>query len=207
MTRAEQKELTRHKVIDATLEIIAKEGLSGVTMAKVAATSGFSKGTGNFHFQSKKQLLRETLRTLQREFDLTWKTALSKAGPSPVHQLRALIHTMLQPPIANPDRISAWLAFWGESPARTAYIEISGAAYREWQALIEKLLKQIASDNSNLHGMNVRTIAFSLTAMMTGCWLESLLSPEIFKLKDGNQACHAYLASFFPEFKPFINDT
>ena len=200
MTRAEQKMLTQQRVIDATLDIIAREGLSGVTMAKIAATAGFSKGTGNFHFQSKKQLLRETLRSLQGEFEATWRAAVAEAGPSPVRQLCALIQSMLQPPIANPDRLSVWFAFWGENPSRSTYREICATPDREWQAAIEKLLQQIAGDNMSQLGMSLRTITFSLTAMMTGCWLESILSPDFFELKDAIRACYAYLASFFPEF-------
>ena len=46
------------------MEVIASEGLTGVTMAKVAEQAGLSRGIGNFHFQSKEQLLLETLSTL-----------------------------------------------------------------------------------------------------------------------------------------------
>ena len=55
ITRTEQKKLTRQKIIDATFDVIAKEGFSGVTMAKVAETAGLSRGIGNFHFQSMEQ--------------------------------------------------------------------------------------------------------------------------------------------------------
>ena len=57
MTRTEQKLLTRQKLIESTMEVIAAEGFSGVTMAKVAERAGLSRGIGNFHFQSKEQLL------------------------------------------------------------------------------------------------------------------------------------------------------
>ena len=201
ITRAEQKKLTRQKIIDATFAVIAKEGFSDVTMAKVAETAGLSRGIGNFHFQSKEQLLIETLRTIQREFDVAWTSAVAQAGPAPVDQLRALIRSLLEPPIANPDRLSVWFAFWGEMPSRAAYAEICAAPDREWRAVIEKILQQIAADKFNSHGMNLQAIAYSLTAMMTGCWLEYLLSPGSFKPQDAVQACFAFLASFFPDFK------
>jgi TetR/AcrR family transcriptional repressor of bet genes len=67
ITRAKQKQHTRQKLIEATMEAIASEGFSGVTMAKVAEKAGLSRGIGNFHFQSKEQLLLETLHTLYKE--------------------------------------------------------------------------------------------------------------------------------------------
>ena len=36
MTRTEQKQQTRQKLIEATMAVIGSEGFSGVTMAKVA---------------------------------------------------------------------------------------------------------------------------------------------------------------------------
>ena len=64
ITRTEQKQLTRQKLIEATFEVIAAEGFSGVTMAKVAQCADLSRGIGNFHFQTKEQLLLETLHAL-----------------------------------------------------------------------------------------------------------------------------------------------
>ena len=201
ITRAEQKKLTRQKIIDATFAVIAKEGFSGVTMAKVAETAGLSRGISNFHFQSKEQLLLETLRAIQREFDVAWTRAVDEAGPSPANQIRALIRSVLEPPIATPDRLSVWFAYWGESPSRATYREICGQADREWQTVIESILQQLPADKFNSHGMNMQTIACSLTAMISGCWLEYLLSPSSFEPVDAIEACFTYLESFFPDFE------
>jgi TetR/AcrR family transcriptional repressor of bet genes len=83
MTRVEQKQQTRQKLIKATMGVITTEGFSGITMAKLAERAGLSRGIGNFHFQSKEQLLLETLRTNYFEFDAAWKPLL----PMPVLHL------------------------------------------------------------------------------------------------------------------------
>ena len=201
ITRAEQKQLTRQKIIDATLDVIAKEGFSGVTMAKVAETAGLSRGIGNFHFQSKEQLLLETLLFLQQEFDVAWTSAITKAGPSPIVQLTALIRSVLEPPVADYKKLSVWIAYWGEAPSRTNYKEICAVYDRVYYAAIEKLLDQMVNDTFESHGMSLSTIANGLIAMIDGFWLEYLLSPNRFFPKDAVQACFAYLASFFPEFQ------
>ena len=97
ITRAEKKQQTRQKLIEATMEVIASEGFSGVTMAKVAEKANLSRGIGNFHFQSKEQLLLETLRTLYTEFDEGWRNAVADAGSSPYDQISAVIVTTLTP--------------------------------------------------------------------------------------------------------------
>ena len=201
VTRAEQKQHTRQKLIEATMEVIASEGFSGVTMAKVAEKAGLSRGIGNFHFRSKEQLLLETLRTLYQEFDDGWRNAVVDAGSSPVDQLKDLIKTTLNPPIADFKKIALWLAYWGEAPSREKYLEICAAHDREWDATVENILRPMVDDKFNSHGMTLAKIAQSLTAMIDGFWVEYLIADGRYTPEDAVKACFAFLASFFPEFK------
>lgn len=201
ITRAKQKQYTRQKLIEATMAVIASEGFSGVTMAKVAEKAGLSRGIGNFHFQSKEQLLLETLHTLYMEFEDGWRNAVADAGSSPVEQLRDLIKTTLNPPIADFKKVAVWLAYWGEAPSRKKYLEICAARDCEWDAAVEDILRQLVDDEFNSHGMTLAKIAHSLTAMMDGFWVEYLIADGRYTPDDAVKACFAFLASFFPEFK------
>ena len=201
ITRAKQKQHTRQKLIEATMEVIASEGFSGVTMAKVAEKAGLSRGIGNFHFQSKEQLLLETLHTLYMEFEDGWRNAVAGAGSSPVEQLKDLIKTTLNPPIAEYKRVAVWLAYWGEAPSRKKYLEICAARDCEWDAAVEDILRQLVDDEFNSHGMTLAKIAHSLTAMMDGFWVEYLIADGRYTPDDAVKACFAFLASFSPEFK------
>ncbi len=201
ITRAKQKQHTRQKLIEATMEVIASEGFSGVTMAKVAEKAGLSRGIGNFHFQSKEQLLLESLRILYKEFDDGWRNAVANAGSSPVDQLKDLIKTTLTPPIADFKKVAVWLAYWGEAPSRKKYLEICAARDREWDAAVGNILRQLVDEKFNSHGMTFGKIAQSLTAMMDGFWVEYLIADGRYTPDDAVKACYAFLASFFPEFK------
>jgi TetR/AcrR family transcriptional repressor of bet genes len=201
ITRAKQKQQTRQKLIEATMAVIASEGFSGVTMAKVAEKAGLSRGIGNFHFQSKEQLLLETLHTLYMEFEDGWRNAVADAGSSPVEQLKDLIKTTLNPPIAEYKKVAVWLAYWGEAPSRKKYLEICAARDCEWDAAVEDILRQLVDDEFNSHGMTLAKIAHSLTAMMDGFWVEYLIADGRYTPDDAVKACFAFLASFFPEFK------
>lgn len=201
ITRAEQKQLTRQKLIEATMEVIAVEGFSGVTMAKVAEKACLSRGIANFHFRSKEQLLLEILRTLHKEFDDGWKNAVADAGSSPVDQLKGLIKTTLNPPIADFRTVAVWLAFWGEAPPRKKYLEIYAAYDREWDAAVENIIRQMVDDEFNSHGMTLAKIAQSLTAMIDGFWVRFLISGDRHTPEDAVKACFAFLSNFFPEFE------
>ena len=183
------------------MDVIASEGFSGITMAKVAEKAGLSRGIGNFHFQSKEQLLLETLRTLYKEFDESWRNAVIDAGLSPIDQISAVIVTILRPPIGDTRRVAVWLAYWGEAPSRKTYLEICEIHDQEWDNAVEEILGKMVDDRFNSHGMTLAAIAESLTAMLDGFWVESLIAAGRYRAEDAIKACFAYLASFFPEFE------
>ena len=58
----------RQQLIDATIRCIAQQGLSAVTLQMVTREAGLSLGIANLHFQSKDNLLRETLRFVAEEY-------------------------------------------------------------------------------------------------------------------------------------------
>ena len=172
-----------------------------MTMAKVAEKANLSRGIGNFHFQSKEQLLLETLRTLYKEFDKGWRNAVTKAGESPFDQISAVIITVLTPPIGDTKKVAIWLAYWGEAPSRKTYLDICEVHDHEWDNAIEKILQKMVDDRFNSHGMTLAAIAESLTAMMDGFWVESMIAADRYRAEDAIKACFAYLESFFPGFE------
>ena len=86
----------RRQLIDATVGVIYRDGLSRLTLAKVAAAAGLSTGIVNFYFKSKEQLLLDTLNVLALEYE----TAVNKAldgEMSPKKALHRLVDAILRP--------------------------------------------------------------------------------------------------------------
>jgi AcrR family transcriptional regulator len=54
---------TRERILRATLEVIAADGVGGITNRRVAAAAGVSLGSLTYHFSSQSELLRESLLT------------------------------------------------------------------------------------------------------------------------------------------------
>jgi len=67
--RALSKARRRRQLIHATIKCISKKGLGSLTLADVASEAGLSQGIVNLHFDSKDNLLNETLRFLAEDYD------------------------------------------------------------------------------------------------------------------------------------------
>lgn len=200
-SRSEQKQITRRKLLDATIDIIASEGLSGVTMAKVAERTGLSRGICNFHFDTKDQLMLEAFRMLYQEHEQAWRETISNSTESPAERLKTLIETLLSPPIADHKKLAVWMAFWGVSPHRETYLEICAKIDREYEAEVEGLLRQLSAGKEVINGMSLNAISVTLTSMVDGFWVNYLISPGCLPPKDAIHACLAFLSSFFPELR------
>ena len=81
--RTASREARRQQLIDATMKCIARKGMSSTTLSDVAKEAGLSQGIVNLHFESKDNLLAETLATLAGEYREKFDKALRNAGPAP----------------------------------------------------------------------------------------------------------------------------
>ena len=81
--RTQSRDARRLQVIEATIQSLADRGFSRTTITDVAERAGISLGLVLFHFQSKENLLAETLDYLAEEYRLNWQAALAEAGPAP----------------------------------------------------------------------------------------------------------------------------
>ena len=97
----------RGQLIEATIEVIYCDGLSRLTLAKVARQAGLSTSIVNFYFKTKEQLLLETLQTVSREYETAVDRAFALSS-DPTKTLRALVEAMLDPELCTPARAAVW---------------------------------------------------------------------------------------------------
>ena len=201
VSRSAQKQITRQKLIDATIQLIAEQGIAGVTMARVAERTGLSQGICNFHFKTKKKLLLEAFHMLYSEQETAWRTILLDPDKSPEQRLYLFVQTILTPPIADHTKLAVWMSFWGVTPHRKTYLEICEKKDREYEATVEELLRIMADGKETVNGMSLKAIAVTLTSMIDGFWVNYLISPGCLPREDAIKACLVFLSGFFPNIK------
>lgn len=74
---------TRHRLLDAAADVVRTEGVSGLTLERVAETAGVSKGGLLYHYASKQELVVGLLsRTLTNADDTLHALAAATAQPT-----------------------------------------------------------------------------------------------------------------------------
>jgi TetR/AcrR family transcriptional repressor of bet genes len=155
--RALSKERRRQQLIDATIKCISNKGLGGLTLADVANEAGLSQGIVNLHFNSKDNLLNETLRFLAEDYDTQFMQTLEKSSPGAAETLLALMEMDLKPAVCDRKKLAVWFAFWGEVKTMPTYQEICAAYNDKYKEIIQDLCERIISEG-NYVGLNAKTV-------------------------------------------------
>ena len=196
--RTARREQRRRQLIEATMKCIARRGMSSTTLGDVASEAGLSQGIVNLHFESKDNLLTETLRYLADEYKAQFNKAMEKSGPGPADKLLALIQLDLRPSICDRRKVAVWFAFWGEVQSRPMYRKICDERDQYYDDTIERLAGEIIADG-NYRQVTAASVATVLTSMTNGLWLSCLISPGTFDRHRAMDAMLEYLSSAFPK--------
>jgi TetR/AcrR family transcriptional repressor of bet genes len=197
-SRTEARDKRRQQLIAATMKCIGRKGIGGTTLGDVAKEAGLSQGIVNLHFQSKDNLLRETLESLAEEYRSSFMNALEKSQGSATASLMALMELDLSRSICQRSKLAVWFAFWGEVKSRPTYAKICDEVDRYYDEVVDRLCADIVADGS-YEGVDPAAVARALTAMTNGLWLSCLISPKDWDRDLALDSVRQYLAAVFPE--------
>ena len=196
--RTASREQRRQQLIDATMKCIARKGMASATLSDVAKEAGLSQGIVNLHFNSKDNLLTETLRNLADEYKSQFDKALAKSGPGAAEKLLALMEMDLRPSICDRSKVAVWFAFWGEVKSRPTYRKICDESDRYYDAIVEGLCEEIIADGG-YKNISAAAVANALTSMTNGFWLSCHISPQSWSRTEAMDGVMSYLRSLFPK--------
>jgi AcrR family transcriptional regulator len=164
------RDARRLQLIEATIETIAARGISRTTLNEVARRAGLSHGLILFHFQSKENLLSETLTFMADEYHRSWTDAIKGKGDDPAGQLKAMIDADFTPEICTKARLAAWCAFWGEAQSLPMYQQICGAKDEAYTVMLEDISRKLlhSAGRSDDPVMLARILRLTLE----GTWLD-----------------------------------
>lgn len=194
--RKSSKAARRQQIINATIATLAKRGLAQTTLTEVAAAAGISHGLVIFHFQSKDNLLAETLNFMSEEYRGNWQRAFDAAADDPASKIDALLRADFEPAICEPQKLVAWCAFWGEAQSRPFYYERNGGNDAAYIALLEQLCRELIADGG--YQLDATRAARVLRTTSEGTWLDLMSVRPAYNREEALRTVHFAAAALFP---------
>ena len=199
--RTATREQRRRQLIDATMKCIARNGMSSTSIGDVASEAGLSQGIVNLHFESKDNLLTETLRFIADEYKTRFNQALERSPPDAASKLQALMELDLRPSILDRRKLAVWFAFWGEVKSRPRYREVCEKSDEYYDEVVCGLCEEIIADG-RYRNVSAAAVATALTSMTNGLWLAYLISPARYDRHIATNTVNEYLHCVFPDHFP-----
>ncbi|MER9652966.1 TetR/AcrR family transcriptional regulator [Mesorhizobium sp. M0152] len=174
--RRERGEASVQRIIDATIELIAEEGLASVTMQRIAEHVGSSNALVVFHFRSKENLFRAVLQYLSDQYDELWATLVRAPGLSPVERLLGAVDCAQRFARQHPQWVSVFVVFSSDRKSMQIYNEIGLPSDLAYTAEARELLTEIAR-SGGYTGVDLDTLSESLNYLVHGAWYWDHLNP------------------------------
>ena len=189
----------RSRLIDASLTTIYEDGLSKLTLQRVAERAEMTAGSVNFHFETKQSLLTSVLRAVYDEFSSALAAALDAAGDDPAARLRAVLDVAFDERLCEPRKAAVWSAFMAESRARAEYLEVCG----ERDADYDRAVTDCCQALSGAEPAVAEALAQAVLGSVEQCYQELLFTGDAYDRSAGRARCDRLLSHLFPGcFRP-----
>lgn len=157
------------RILDAVIDLLAREGISGVSMRAVAREAAVSLGLVNYHFEDKTSLIKAALRRIEAQ-DL----ALVEPDPSlaPQERLLTALRRVAAPEFLTTEYLSLRLQLWALARAHEEFEQINTDAQKRYRAGLARLIHAARPD---LTRTECNRRAADIDVVQNGIWLTALL--------------------------------
>lgn len=172
MPKVVDVEQRRSELADAVARVIARSGLEGASMRRVAAEAGWTTGTLVHYFTSKRELLQFTLGA---SLDRRRAQRFDREALSPADAIRRTLESAL--PLDEESRLH-WvvtIAFTAQATTDPELAATQRDAYREFRAYLVRLIRE---DDPTLTRDDAVVEAERLIALVDGIALQALFDPD-----------------------------
>lgn len=159
----------QERILEATIGLLGRSGISGVSMRAVAREAGVALGLVSYHFVDKTSLIQAALHRVE-ELDL----AMIDPDPAlpPESRLRSALRRVAEPEFLTTEYLSLRLQLWALAQAHQDFERINAEAQQRYRAGLAEL---IAEARPNLSRPECARRAADVDVVQNGIWLTALL--------------------------------
>ena len=182
-TRASEEE-RREQLLAAAYGIVARRGLSGLTIRRVADEAGLSGGLVLFHFESKGRLLMALLDRLLETTTVMQIGAEVAAIESPLERLLTLQRQEMDRLTREPRRLRVFFEFWMAGLKHREIRERMRQELARYREAFRPIAAEVLSaEPARFPGVTAEGLAAVSVSFIKGCAVQAMIDPEHFDIR------------------------
>lgn len=181
-SRVKPEHVRREEIIQATYQVVHDEGLTNMTLAKIAKQAGLSTGIVSHYFGDKQGLINACMLDMLNILRLKTEQYKTQYSSQPVDQIKAIIDSNFDVTQVNQISMRLWLDFWSASMHMPQLHRLQKINDQRLKSNLRHHLQQL------LPKAQAELGASGLAAIIDGLWLRGSLMGH---LAEGFDAQHA----------------
>ncbi|WP_413105587.1 TetR/AcrR family transcriptional regulator [Streptomyces sp. Inha503] len=172
-TQEQRRAETERRVLDAAMELIARSGSRGVTLAQVGEAAGYSRGIVYHQFGSRERLLEAVLDEAQR-------FGVPEYQGNGLEHLARIVEAYLRNVAQRTPSARAFLQLWGEAiAADPALMPLFAQRDADFRQFLVTVVRQGVTDGSIRDDVDPTAAAVLILALVRGCGLQLIANPPV----------------------------
>lgn len=168
----------RAQIVDAMLDVMAREGYEGASIAAIAEVADLTPGLLHYHFSSKQQMLLAAIEALVAMVHERFAQRVAAAGSTPAQRLDAFIDARLAlDDRADSRAVGAWVAIGAEALRNADVRAVFHDAIRRDLAELEALVAQCLAAGARQGGAS--EIAIIVLTAIEGAFFVGGATPDV----------------------------
>jgi len=175
----------RRELVEASWNVIAKEGLEGLTMRKIAAAANCTTGRITHYFANREALV---LASLQSAYDASAVrlNEIIAADLEPLEKLRRAVEETLPLDQQRLNEWRVWIAYWGAATTDPELAQQNDTNHERWLEAMIPLVHNVAPASDARHE------TYFLLGLIDGLGLRAAVNPT----KENANAARAALSDY-----------
>lgn len=170
--RVQPEHIRREQIMTAAFAVIAQEGLTNTTMAKIAKQADLSTGIVSHYFGDKQGLIDACMRELLNVLLRKTEDYKAEAQAEPQSQIRAIIDSNFDASQTTSQEMRMWLKFWSASMHMPELHRLQRVNdQRLYSNLHHHFLQLLSKEQADV-------AARGMAALIDGLWLRGCLSSQ-----------------------------
>lgn len=190
------KSIRRDELMDAAIDVVGTEGLSGATMAVIASRAGMSTGLVNHYFESKEELMALAMRNLSNLFRQDVMNLLPP-NPTPEQRLKAIIDGSFLPQQFRGAKRGAWMQFMMASQTEPRIKHLYHLTGARFLSNIKYAVRRLVPAE------DVDDVSDGISALIDGFFWEIAGEPAERHLDDARRICWRVVTLLIPSMASY----
>jgi TetR/AcrR family transcriptional regulator, cholesterol catabolism regulator len=171
------------RILDAVIALLARHGISGVSIRAVAREADVALGLVNYYYDDKVSLIAAALRRIEEQ-----DVAIVSPDESlePEERLRVALRRVAAPELLTTEYLSLRLQLWALAQAHEEFARINATAQKRYRDGLADLIRAARPDVSK---RDCAKRAADVDVIQNGMWLTALLGLDRASLRRSSARC------------------